>query len=111
LVHRLVDAGVREIEAASFAHPKVLPQLADAAEVKAAVPRRGDVTYRGLVPNLRGAQRARGVHRRGVETRAELDTLARLGVTRAQSYLVTPPTTAPALDGYPTATAPRASGR
>jgi hydroxymethylglutaryl-CoA lyase len=58
LVHRLVDAGVREIEAVSFAHPKVLPQLADAAEVMAAVPRRGDVTYRGLVPNLRGAQRA-----------------------------------------------------
>ncbi|MCW2611190.1 MAG: pyruvate carboxyltransferase, partial [Cryptosporangiaceae bacterium] len=41
LVHRLVDAGVREIEAVSFAHPKVLPQLADAAEVMAAVPRRG----------------------------------------------------------------------
>jgi hydroxymethylglutaryl-CoA lyase len=58
LVHLLVDAGVREIEAVSFAHPKVLPQLADAAEVMAAVPRRDDVTYRGLVPNLRGARRA-----------------------------------------------------
>jgi hydroxymethylglutaryl-CoA lyase len=58
LVHRLVEAGVREIEAVSFAHPKVLPQLADAAEVMAVVPRRSDVTYRGLVPNLRGAQRA-----------------------------------------------------
>jgi hydroxymethylglutaryl-CoA lyase len=58
LVHQLVEAGLREIEAVSFAHPKVLPQLADAAEVMAAVPRCGDVTYRGLVPNLRGAQRA-----------------------------------------------------
>lgn len=58
VVHMLIDAGVKEIEAVSFAHPKVLPQLADAAEVMALVPRRADVTYRGLAPNLRGAQRA-----------------------------------------------------
>lgn len=54
----LIDAGVREIEAVSFAHPAVLPQLADAEAVMAAVPRADGVRYRGLVPNLRGAQRA-----------------------------------------------------
>lgn len=58
LIHMLIDAGVREIEAVSFAHPKVLPQLADAAEVMARVPRLPGVVYRGLAPNLRGAQRA-----------------------------------------------------
>lgn len=58
VVHRLIDAGVREIEAVSFAHPSVLPQLADAAAVMAKVPRTPGVRYRGLVPNLRGAQRA-----------------------------------------------------
>lgn len=58
VVEKLVDAGVREIEAVSFAHPKLLPQLADAAEVMDAVPRDPSITYRGLVPNLRGAQRA-----------------------------------------------------
>lgn len=58
IVRLLIDAGVREIEAVSFAHPKVLPQLSDAAEVMAAVPRSPGVVYRGLVPNLRGAQRA-----------------------------------------------------
>lgn len=58
LVHLLLEAGIREIEAVSFAHPRVLPQLADAAAVMAAVPRRTDVTYRGLVPNIRGAERA-----------------------------------------------------
>lgn len=58
LVRLLIDAGVREIEAVSFAHPKVLPQLADAAEVMAAVPRVPGVRYRGLVPNYRGAERA-----------------------------------------------------
>jgi hydroxymethylglutaryl-CoA lyase len=60
LVHLLLEAGVREIEAVSFAHPAVLPQLADAEAVMAAVPRSDEVTYRGLVPNLRGAQRAAG---------------------------------------------------
>lgn len=58
LVRMLIGAGVREIEAVSFAHPKVLPQLADAEEVMAQVPRIPGVVYRGLVPNLRGAQRA-----------------------------------------------------
>lgn len=58
IVEALIDSGFREIEAVSFAHPKVLPQLADAEAVMAAVPRTDAVTYRGLVPNLRGAQRA-----------------------------------------------------
>lgn len=58
LVRLLIDAGVREIEAASFAHPKVLPQLADAEAVMAAVPRAPGVRYRGLAPNYRGAERA-----------------------------------------------------
>jgi hydroxymethylglutaryl-CoA lyase len=58
LIHMLIDAGVREIEAVSFAHPKVLPQLADAEDVMAQVPRLPGITYRGLAPNLRGAQRA-----------------------------------------------------
>lgn len=58
IVEGLIAAGVREIEAVSFAHPKVLPQLADAEAVMAAVPRPEGVRYRGLVPNLRGAQRA-----------------------------------------------------
>lgn len=58
IVEALIEAGVREIEAVSFAHPAVLPQLADAEAVMAAVPRQEGITYRGLVPNLRGAQRA-----------------------------------------------------
>lgn len=58
IVEGLVAAGVRTIEAVSFAHPRVLPQLADAEDVMAAVPRVEGVRYRGLAPNLRGAQRA-----------------------------------------------------
>jgi len=58
IVHALIESGVREIEAVSFAHPRLIPQLADAEKVMAAVPRGGGVFYRGLVPNLRGAERA-----------------------------------------------------
>lgn len=58
IVGGLIAAGVTEIEAVSFAHPGVLPQLADAEAVMAAVPRVEGVRYRGLVPNLRGAERA-----------------------------------------------------
>lgn len=58
LIHDLIDAGVREIEAVSFAHPKVLPQFSDAAEVLERAPRVPGVRYRGLVPNARGAERA-----------------------------------------------------
>lgn len=58
VVEGLIAAGVREIEAVSFAHPRILPQLADAEAVMAAVPRDPTVRYRGLVPNLRGARRA-----------------------------------------------------
>lgn len=58
VVDQLIRAGVQEIEVCSFAHPRVLPQLADAEELLERVPRDKGVRYRGLAPNLRGAQRA-----------------------------------------------------
>jgi hydroxymethylglutaryl-CoA lyase len=58
LVERLVDAGLRDIEATSFAHPKMVPHLADGAAVMHALPRRDGVRYRALVPNHKGAVRA-----------------------------------------------------
>lgn len=60
LIQAIVDAGVKTVEAVSFAHPKVLPQMADAEAVMARLPRRPGVVYRGLVPNVRGATRAVG---------------------------------------------------
>jgi len=58
LIKRAIDAGVRRIEAASFVSPKLVPQMADADAVSAALPRRADVIYIGLVLNKRGALRA-----------------------------------------------------
>ena len=37
LIERLAAAGLTEIEATSFAHPKMVPHLADGAEVMAAL--------------------------------------------------------------------------
>lgn len=58
LVEALVDAGVREVEAVAFVSPSAVPAMAGAAEVMAGVPRRPDVRYVALVPNLRGAELA-----------------------------------------------------
>ena len=54
----LLDAGLTEIQIASFVHPKRVPQMADAEAVCAAVPRRAGVTYTGLALNVRGVERA-----------------------------------------------------
>jgi hydroxymethylglutaryl-CoA lyase len=57
-IGRAIAAGLRRIEVASFVNPKRVPQMADAEAVLAALPRRGDVEYVGLVLNRRGFERA-----------------------------------------------------
>ncbi len=57
LIGALVDAGVRRMEATSFVHPRLVPQMADAEAVAARLPR-GEVSYIGLVLNERGLDRA-----------------------------------------------------
>lgn len=58
LINRLVDAGVRSVEATSFVSPRAVPQLADAAEVMAHIERVPGLRLTALVPNARGAERA-----------------------------------------------------
>jgi hydroxymethylglutaryl-CoA lyase len=58
LIERLADAGLPVVEATSFVNPKWVPQLADAAEVLAALRRKPGVRYPVLVPNERGLERA-----------------------------------------------------
>jgi hydroxymethylglutaryl-CoA lyase len=57
-INRIVAAGTRRVEVASFVHPKRVPQMADAEAVLQALPRRDDVYYVGLVLNRRGFDRA-----------------------------------------------------
>src|SRR5205085_3152795 len=58
LVHRLQDAGLKEIEVTSFVSPKWVPQMADATEVMAGIKRKPGVRYSVLVPNLKGLEAA-----------------------------------------------------
>jgi len=58
LVHRLQAAGLREIEVTSFVSPKWVPQMADAAQVMAAIDRIPGVRYAVLTPNLKGFEAA-----------------------------------------------------
>jgi hydroxymethylglutaryl-CoA lyase len=58
LVQRLVAAGLREIEVTSFVSPKWVPQMADNAQVLAAVGRPPGVRLSVLVPNMKGLEAA-----------------------------------------------------
>lgn len=54
----LYEAGLREIEVASFVPARLLPQMADAAQVVQHALTLPGLTVMALVPNLRGAQSA-----------------------------------------------------
>jgi hydroxymethylglutaryl-CoA lyase len=58
LVHRLQQAGLREIEVTSFVSPKWVPQMADNAQVMAGIQRQAGVRYSVLTPNLKGLEAA-----------------------------------------------------
>jgi len=70
LITRMIDAGVRRLEVASFVNPKRVPQMADGEAVIAQLPDRRDVSYIGLCLNKRGVMRAiesRAGNKRGVD--------------------------------------------
>lgn len=58
LVALLQDAGLKEIEVTSFVSPKWVPQMADNADVMAAIARRPGVRYSVLTPNMKGFEAA-----------------------------------------------------
>jgi len=57
IIDQLVAAGVKRIQMASFVHPKLVPQMADAEAVCRAVDKKEGVLYSGLVLNNRGVTR------------------------------------------------------
>src|SRR5439155_23061879 len=57
LVNRLAATGLERVEAVSFVRDDLVPQMAGAEEVAAAIDRRDDVEYSGLVLNERGYER------------------------------------------------------
>jgi hydroxymethylglutaryl-CoA lyase len=57
-IEMAIDAGIRRLEVASFVHPKLVPQMADAEALIERLPQRDDVSYIGLIMNERGLDRA-----------------------------------------------------
>ena len=58
LCERLLAAGVGNLETTSFVSPKWVPQMADAAEVLARIPRPKGVIVSVLTPNMKGLEGA-----------------------------------------------------
>jgi hydroxymethylglutaryl-CoA lyase len=83
----LYNAGLREIEVASFVPAKLLPQMADAAEVVRHALSLPGLTVMALVPNLRGAEAAlaAGVHKLTIPVSASAaHSLANVRKTREE---------------------------
>ena len=59
LVDRLAAAGLPRVESVSFVRPDLVPQMADAEQVVAAIERRPGTEYSGLVLNEQGYERLR----------------------------------------------------
>ena len=62
LANKLLAAGVRRLEAASFVSPKAVPRMADAEAVVKGIDRPDGLTLEALVPNVRGGERAAAVN-------------------------------------------------
>lgn len=58
VIRGLLEAGLREIQVASFVNPERVPQLADAEELLAVLPFREGVSYLALTLNAKGVRRA-----------------------------------------------------
>ena len=59
VINALSRTGLPAIQVTSFVHPKAIPQFVDAEDVVAGIDIMPGVSYRALVPNLRGLERAR----------------------------------------------------
>src|SRR3954452_9863031 len=64
LIDMLSATGLSRMEVTSFVRPDVIPQLADAEQVLAAVERREGVAFSVLIPNERGLERALALRER-----------------------------------------------
>ncbi len=88
LIDRLVAAGAREVEIGSFVHPRWVPQMTNTDEVAARIRRKEGVLYWGLIPNMRGLERAMDAglsHVAVVMSASESHNLKNINRTREQS--------------------------
>jgi len=58
MIRKLAEAGIKRIQVTSFVHPRLVPQMADAADLCAQLPEIDGVQYNALVLNMKGLERA-----------------------------------------------------
>lgn len=58
VISALIEAGLTQIQVASFVNPKIMPQMADAKAVINDLPDRPDLNYSALILNKKGLDRA-----------------------------------------------------
>jgi len=85
LVRALAEAGLSRIEATSFVSPRWIPQLADADEVVAGLPRAPGVGYVALVPNAKGLDRLQGALARAGADHPPVDAAVFLSASETHS--------------------------
>lgn len=78
LVDALSETGLRYVQVTNFAHPRWIPQMADAEEVAARFKRASGVTYDAIYLNERGLERA-------VAT-GKFDLCGRLALTATDTF-------------------------
>src|SRR5258708_28208414 len=86
-IQMLAGAGLPVVEATSFVSPRAIPQLSDAREVMAGLPRLPTTSYPVLVPNLKGMERALAAG----EHRIAAFTAAPQGLTPPHTHAPMPP--------------------
>ncbi|MBR0663804.1 hydroxymethylglutaryl-CoA lyase [Roseomonas hellenica] len=94
MLERIADCGFRRIEITSFAHPKYIPQFADADAVLAAVRPRPGVLFKATCPNPAAVKRAQAARARGrgpeeismLVSATEAHTQRNLRRTRAEQW-------------------------
>lgn len=71
-IKKLVESGLKNIEATSFVNPEWVPQLSDASEIMVNLSNCPGVCFSALVPNMKGLERAieSGVKRIAIFTAA-----------------------------------------
>lgn len=57
LIEKVVSSGIQRVQIASFVHPRLVPQMADAEEVCKKIKKKEGVIYSGLVLNQKGVER------------------------------------------------------
>ena len=75
LVRRLARTGLNTIEAGSFVHPKLVPQMASSDEILKSILRddpasRRQITYQWLLPNMKGLENYLNAYGHGPEGRS-----------------------------------------